>query len=110
MIMTIPILPGRTESLKAMFKEIKEQKWADYQRVQQKQGITKERDFIQQTPHGDFFLIYLESEDVEKTFATFTVSKDPFDLWYIAEMKKNTGVNFSVPSSEPLPQMLLSYK
>jgi hypothetical protein len=109
-MMAMPILPGKTEALKAMFREIKEQKWAEYQRVQIKQGIEKERDFLQETPTGDFFLIYIESEDIQKTFDAFTTSKDPFDLWYIEELKKSTGVDFSKPSSEPLPQMLISYK
>ena len=77
MIMSLPILPGKTEALNEMFREIKEERWADYQRVQQNQGITKERDFLQVTPQGDFFLIYIESEDIQKTFDSFTKSKDP---------------------------------
>ncbi len=72
-------------------------------------GIEKERDFLQVTPQGDFFLIYIESEDIQKTFDSFTKSKEPFDLWYIQEMKKNTGADFSKPSSELLPQMLIEY-
>ena len=107
--MALPILPGKTKAVKAMFKKIKEQKWADYERVQKNQGITKERDFLQATPQGDFLLIYIESENVQKTFEAFTASKDPFDLWYIDEMKKNTGVDFSLPAG-PLPEMLISYK
>lgn len=110
MIMTLPILPGKTEALKEMFREIKEERWADYQRVQNSQGITKERDFLQETPTGDFFLIYIESEDIKKTFNIFTYSKDPFDLWYIQKMKEITGVDLSKPSSELLPQLLLAHE
>ena len=109
-IMALPILPGKTEAVKAMFRTVKEQKWADYERVQKKQGIEKERDFLQITPNGNFLLIYIESKDIQKTFDTFTTSKDPFDLWYMDEMKENTGVDFSQPSSEPLPEMLIAYK
>ncbi len=108
-IMALPIVPGKTEAVKAMFRKIREQKWADYERVQKKQRIEKERDFLQVTPAGDVLLIYIESKNAQKTFEAFTASKDPFDLWYIEEMKKNTGVDFSQPSG-PLPEMLLSYK
>ncbi len=107
--MALPILPGKTEAVKAMFKQIRELKWADYERVQKRQGIKKERDFLQVTPQGDFFLIYIEAENVQETFAAFTASKDPFDLWYMAEMKKCTGVDFSKPGGA-LPELLLSYK
>jgi hypothetical protein len=107
--MALPILPGKTKAVKAMFKKIKEEKMADYMRVQKKQGIHKERDFLQSTPQGDFFLIYIESKNVAKTFESFSKSKDPFDQWYIQEMKKNTGVDFS-QSGGPLPELLISYK
>lgn len=107
--MAVPILPGKTESLKAMFKTVKEEKWKDYERVQKKSGIEKERDFLQMTPMGDMLLIYMESKDIQKTFASFLTSKDPFDIWYIEEIKKNTGVDFSQPSSGPLPELLVSY-
>ena len=107
--MALPILSGKTEAVKAMFSEVKAKKWADYERVPKKQGIEKERDFLQVTPNGDFLLIYIESKNIQKTFGAFTTSKDPFDLWYIEEMKKNTGVDFS-QASGPLPEMLISYK
>jgi hypothetical protein len=109
MIMALPILPGKTESVKEMFKIIKTKKWKDYDRVQKNSGIEKERDFLQMSPVGELLLIYIESKDFQKTFATFTASKDPFDLWYMEEIKKNTGVDFSQPMSSPLPEQLISY-
>jgi hypothetical protein len=38
-IMALPILPGKTESLKMFFKTVKEEKWKDYERVQKKSGM-----------------------------------------------------------------------
>jgi hypothetical protein len=108
-IMALPILQGNTEAVKEFFRKIKEAKWAEYERVQKNQGIEKERDFLQTSSMGDTLLIYIESKNIQKTFQTFTTSKDPFDLWYIAEMKKFTGVDFSQPSG-PLPEMLISFK
>jgi hypothetical protein len=40
----------------------------------------------------------------------FAASKDPFDVWYIQEMKENTGVDFSQPPTGPHPELLISYK
>jgi hypothetical protein len=107
--MALPILTGKTKAVKEFFRKIKEAKWLDYERVQKNQGIEKERDFLQITSMGDMLLIYIESKNIQKTLQTFTTSKDPFDLWYIQEMKKNTGVDFSQPSGT-LPEMLISYK
>ena len=107
--MALPILSGKTEAVKAMFKIIKDEKWKDYQRVQKNAGVEKERDFLQITPMGDMLLLYIESKDIQKTFMTFSSSKDPFDLWFVEEMKKNTGVDFSQPMQGPLPELLISY-
>ncbi len=107
--LALPILPGKTEAVKAMFKTIKDEKWKEYDRAQKKSGIEKERDFLQMTPMGDMLLIYIESKDIQKTFKAITASKDPFDIWFIEEMKKNTGIDFSQPPSGPLPELLVSY-
>ena len=107
--MALPILPGKTDAVKAFFKTVKDEKWKDYERVQKNAGIEKEQDFLQVTPMGDMLLIFLESKDIQKTFMTIAASKDPFDLWYMEEMKKNTGVDFSQPPAGPMPEMLISY-
>lgn len=107
-ILSLPILPGKTEDVKGMFKTVKG-KWKDCERVQKKAGIEKERNFLQITPMGDMLLVYIESKDIQKTIMSFSASKDPFDIWFIEEMKKNTGVDFSKPPSGPLPELLLSY-
>ena len=107
--MAVPILFGKTESIRAMFKTIKDEKWKDYERVQKNAGVEKEQDFLQITPMGDMLILYIEGKDVQKTFMTFAASKDPFDLWFIEEMKKNTGVDFSQPPSDPMPEMLISF-
>jgi hypothetical protein len=107
--MALPILPGKTENIKAMFKTIKEKKWKEYDSAQKNSGVEKEQDFLQTTPMGDMLLVYLESKDIQKTFMAFASSKDPLDLWYIEEMKKKTGVDFTQPPAGPLPEMLISY-
>ena len=59
------------------------------------------------TPMGDMLLLYIESKDIQKPFMTFAASKDPFDLWFVEEMKKNTGVDFSQPMPRPPPETLI---
>ena len=107
--MALPILAGKTDDVKAFFKTVKDEKWKDYERVQKNAGIEREQDFLQVTPMGDMLLIFMESKDIQKTFMGIAASKDPFDLWYMDEMKKNTGIDFSQPMSGPMPEMLISY-
>ena len=105
----MPILAGKTEAVKAMFKTLKNEKWKEYDKSQKRAGIERERDFLQMTPMGDMVLMYIESKDIQKVFMTFAVSKDPFDIWVKDEIKKSTGIDFNQPPSGPLPEMLVSY-
>src|SRR5713226_1554835 len=107
--LAIPVLPGKTEGVRKIFKAIKTEKWKEYDRSQKRAGVKKERDFLQSSPMGDMVILYLESDDLNKAFSEFGASKDPFDLWIKKELKNATGVDFSQPSSSPLPELLVSY-
>ena len=82
----------------------------DYERAQVTAGIERERDFLQVTPMGDLLTIYMESKDIQKTFSYLTASKDPFDAWFIEEIKKASGIDFSQPMQGPMPELLMAYK
>jgi hypothetical protein len=99
--LAVPILTGKSDSVRAMFKTVREERMKDYDRAQKNAGIEKEQDFLQVTPMGDMLLLYIESKDIQKTFMAIASSKDPFDLWFKEEMKKNTGVDFSQPMQGP---------
>jgi hypothetical protein len=105
---SLPILPGKSEDVKAMFKILKDQKWNEYEKAQKKSGVDKERAFLQTTPMGNMLLIYIESKDIQKTFMSFSESKDLFDIWFFEEIKKNTGVDFN-RAILPLPELLVAY-
>lgn len=107
-ILCIPILPGKSEDVKAMFKIVKDLKWKEYERAHKKSGIEKERGFLQTTSMGDVLLMYIESKDIQKTFMSLSESKDPFDIWFTEGIKKNTGVDFN-RAILPLPEQLVSY-
>jgi hypothetical protein len=107
--LAVPIIAGKSDSVRAMFKTVREERMKDYDRAQKNAGIEKEQDFLQVTPMGDMLLLSIESKDIQKTFVAIASSKDPFDLWFKEEMKKNTGVDFSQPMQGPLPEMLISY-
>jgi hypothetical protein len=108
-IMALPILPGKLEAVKAMFKTIREEKMKDNERVDKAAGVDKEQDFVQSTPMGDMLFMYIESKDLQKALMTFATSKDPYNLWYVEEIKKNTGIDLHAPPTVAPPENVLSY-
>jgi hypothetical protein len=107
--LVLPILPGKTEVVRKMFRTLKSEKWKDYDRAQRKAGVKKERDFLQSSPMGDMLIVYLEQDDFSKAFSELAASKDPFDVWLKKEVKNATGIDFSQPPSGPLPELLSSW-
>jgi hypothetical protein len=111
-IMALPILPGRIDAVKTMFKTIRDEKWKDNERVDKVAGVEKEQDFVQTTPMGDMLYMYIESKNIQKTLAAFgelAASKDPYILWFDEELIKNTGIDISKPSTVAPPENVLSY-
>jgi hypothetical protein len=109
-IMALPILPGKMDSVKAMFKTMRDEKWKDNERLNKSAGVEKEQDFVQTTPMGDMLYMYIESKDIQKTLAALTASKDdPYVLWFAEELKKNTGIDISKPPTVAPPENVLSY-
>jgi hypothetical protein len=111
-IMALPILPGKMEAVKAMFKTIRDEKMKENERVDKIAGVEKEQDFVQSTPMGDMLYMYIESKDIQKTLAAFgslAASKDPYAVWFDEELKKNTGVDISQPPTVAPPENVLSY-
>ncbi len=107
--LALPVLPGKTEAVRKLFKMLKNEKRKEYDKSQKKAGVLRERDFLQSTPMGDMLIFYLESRDLNKAFTEFAMSKDSFDVWMKGEIKSFTGVDFSQPPSGPLPELLMSY-
>ncbi|MCW4019207.1 MAG: DUF6176 family protein [Candidatus Bathyarchaeota archaeon] len=109
-VMAIPILSGKNQEAKEYFQKLTTENWQDFCKSEERLGVLKERDFLQVTPSGDILLMYLEAEDINKVFEAFAASKEPFDVYIKQEVQKFTGVDFNQSNSEPLPQLLLTYK
>lgn len=84
-----PVLPGKTEALRNMYKVLKKEKWNEFVKSEKRTGTEKERNFLQNTPMGDMVIVRLESKELKKTFEAFAASKDPFDIWLKEELKNH---------------------
>ncbi len=60
----VPILPGKTPAAYAFAEALSTERRADMDRAQV--SITKESWFIQETPHGDFMIVYYHAPDGDK--------------------------------------------
>ena len=78
----VPILPGKLEAWKAFTAESKRRS-EEHARSRKRAGITREVASLVQTPQGDFTSVFLEGEDIAKSFKTMAASDDPYDVWFV---------------------------
>lgn len=103
MIFAMPVLPGKKEAAREMFKEISNSRKNEAEAANQRDGITRETWFLQSSPMGDLLLGYLESDDMEKSSAAYAADTDPYSVWQKGKIKDITGIDVSDNSNPPPP-------
>jgi hypothetical protein len=102
----VPILPGKTEAARAFAQSLSSERRAEMDRSQV--TVTKESWFLQHTPMGDFLIIYHVSPDGATVHSNLAESRDPFDLWFKAQVLDLTGIDVSTPMGD-LPIQILEW-
>jgi len=77
-----PILPGKTAEWKKRVAEMAGPRHAELKASRDRAGLKEEKVWLQQTPHGDFAVVYWEAHDIGKVFQTLMSSTQPFDVWF----------------------------
>ncbi len=73
---------GKTEEWRVWGEEIWGARRSEYEAFRRKHGLTAHRRYLQHTPRGDQAIIYLEREDLQRTFQELRTSQDPFAIWF----------------------------
>ncbi len=93
-----PILPGKTEAWKNAVAEINGARKDAYTQARAILGITKEVACLQQTPHGDYVVVYIEANDVTGVLKKMVDATDQFHMWFKdAVLKECHGIDASSP-------------
>lgn len=107
--MVLPILPGKTEAWRRAMEDLKQSRWAEFIAARQRQGITRERLWLQQTPQGDVEILYLETDDPARAFQEVVTSQEPFDVWFRDFAREHYGLDLSQPMPGPLPELIVDW-
>src|SRR5947209_19853151 len=75
-----PLRAGKTEEWRAWIAEILGPRRSEYEAFSRRVGLRTQRAYLQHTPHGDQTIIYLEGEDLQRTFQLLRPAQDPITL------------------------------
>lgn len=90
-----PILPGKTERVKEIGAGLSGEHAAAFKSSQEKLGVPVESWHLQQTPMGDFLVVYLEAEDPLAMFQSFAKAEGPSDTFLKDGILECTGVDLN---------------
>lgn len=76
-----PPRAGKTQEWRAWIREILGPRRSEYEAFSRKLGLKTQRTYLQHTPHGDQVIMYLEEQDLQRTFQQLQTSQDPFAVW-----------------------------
>ena len=102
----VPLLPDKKEAALAFANSLMNERKADLDAAQT--TVTKESWFLQETPMGDFLIVYYHSPDPERVHAALAVSQEPFDIWFREQILDLTGIDISTPLPG-LPKQILAW-
>jgi hypothetical protein len=78
---SFPLRAGKTEEWRAWIAEILGPRRGEYEAFSLQLGLSTQRAYLQHTPHGDQAIIYLEGEDLQRTFQLLRTAQNPFTVW-----------------------------
>ena len=105
-----PILPGKLTAWKQFAAELNGPRRAAFAAQQRRIGMTCHRAYLQQTPNGDFVIVYTEGKDPGRSMGAIGASKVAFDVWFKAQVKAIHGIDLTKPPAGPLSVQALDYK
>jgi hypothetical protein len=77
-----PLTAGKAEALRCWGEEILGPRRSEYQAFCCRLGLTTHRMYLQQTQQGETVIMYLEGNDLQRTFQALRTSQDPFVVWF----------------------------
>jgi hypothetical protein len=109
-LFVLPILPGKTAAARAFLQEQDGPRRQELLACGQGVGISKETWAVQQTPQGDFFIVYRAGEDIAHAFTQLAASQSEFDRWLKQQLQETTGADLNTPPPGPISEILTDVK
>jgi hypothetical protein len=95
-----PLRAGKTEEWRAWIMEILGPRRSEYEAFSRQLGLSAQRAYLQHTPQGDQAIIYLEGEDLQRTFRHLRTAQDPFAVW-VRQRTKDLFDGVDLTQTEP---------
>jgi len=105
----LPLRAGKTEEWRAWSSEILGPRRSEYEAFSRKLGLKTQRAYLQHTPQGDQAIIYMEGNDLQRTFRELQMSQDPFAVLLRQQTQDLFGVDLTQTDPGALSQYVFTW-
>ena len=105
-----PVLAGRADAAREFLGRLDGDRRADYERSEQRLGISKEVWFLASGLRDVSLVAYIEAAGIAHSLHAFAASRDAFDVWFKHQLLHVSGVDLNEPGEMTLPELLSSYR
>ena len=103
----LPVTPGKTAEWRQWSEELAGPRRREYEASRARLGVRTERAYLQHTPQGDLVIVYLEGDDLQRSFQELARSQDPFDDWFRQRARDLfSGLDLTQPPARPLSELV----
>jgi hypothetical protein len=103
------MLRGKTEADRSAMQSWSHgERKASYESSREQHGISRGAVWIQQTPGGDFAVVYMEADDLQAAFEGMVSSQEPFDSWFREHIREVHGSDLG--HGFPPPEQVLDLR
>jgi hypothetical protein len=97
-----PILPGKLDAWHAMNASINGERKAAMDAMQASAGVKTQYAHLQQTPMGDFAIVFIEADDPGAFFGAMASGTDELTTWFRAQIGEIHGMDLTDPPAMPV--------
>jgi hypothetical protein len=107
--LVLPVVSGHADDARDFMRELEASRKQEYDRSEERIGITKEVWYLAPLQDGELLVAYMEADDFGAALSLFSQSRDDFDMWFKRRLADVTGVDLNDPPELTLPELLSSY-
>lgn len=107
--LTLPILPGKSESWLRFCQKMAGERWRAYKASRRRLGIVRETLRLVDARRGEAVLLTIEAADLGAALAGIASSPAPFDRWFRHQLRRLHGLSFEAASPPAGSRTMFDY-
>jgi hypothetical protein len=106
----VPVLESKVDAWKAWARECTGPRREDFDRFNERMGLTLHRAWLMQTRQGPLAIVVTDGPGAENFLQKMATSREPFDRWFRERVSEYHAIDFSRPAMLTPAELFLDWQ